>query len=173
MVFGTGDAEADLVLVGEAPGRSEDEQGLPFVGAAGRLLTELLAGIGLRRSDVYIANVLKCRPPGNRDPEPLEVESCRPFLEGQLRLLRPKVVLALGNFASRLLLGTREGVTRLRGRVYPFPPELERLFEGTESGGVVVPTYHPAAVLRGRGETLAQMRADFILVKRALWGVGG
>ncbi|MGH9023485.1 MAG: uracil-DNA glycosylase, partial [Acidimicrobiia bacterium] len=116
---------------------------------------------------------LKCRPPGNRDPERVEVESCRPFLEGQLRIMRPKVILALGNFASRLLLGTREGVTRLRGRVYPYPPELAALLEAGpleegESEGVIVPTYHPAAVLRGRGESLAQMRADLVLVKRAL-----
>lgn len=156
VVFGTGNPHADLMFVGEAPGFHEDQQGEPFVGAAGNLLTRMIEGIGLRRSDVYIANVLKCRPPGNRDPEPVEIASCRPFLEGQLEAIDPVVVVALGNFAARLLLDTREGITRLRGREHPW------------RGRVLIPTYHPAAVLRGRGEALAQMRADFVLVKRAL-----
>jgi uracil-DNA glycosylase family 4 len=144
------------MFVGEAPGFHEDQQGEPFVGAAGNLLTRMIEDIGLRRSDVYIANVLKCRPPGNRDPEPVEIASCRPFLEGQLVAIDPGVVVALGNFAARLLLDTKEGITRLRGREHQW------------RGRTLIPTYHPAAVLRGRGEALAQMRADFVLVKRAL-----
>jgi len=156
VVFGTGNPRADLMFVGEAPGFHEDQQGEPFVGAAGNLLTKMINEIGLSRSEVYIANVLKCRPPGNRDPEPLEIDTCRPFLDGQLEAIEPSVVVALGNFAARLLLDTREGITRLRGRHYPW------------RGRVLIPTYHPAAVLRNRGESLAQMRADFVLVKRAL-----
>jgi uracil-DNA glycosylase family 4 len=144
------------MFVGEAPGFHEDQQGEPFVGAAGNLLTRMIEDIGLRRCDVYIANVLKCRPPGNRDPDPGEISSCRPFLEGQLAAIDPAVVVALGNFAARLLLDTKEGITRLRGREYEW------------RGRTLVPTHHPAAVLRGRGEALAQMRADFVLVKRAL-----
>jgi uracil-DNA glycosylase len=156
VVFGTGDPHADLMFVGEAPGFHEDQQGEPFVGAAGNLLTRMIEGIGRRRSDVYIANVLKCRPPGNRDPEPVEIASCRPFLEGQIDNIDPTVVVALGNFAARLLLDTKEGITRLRGR------------EHSWRDCILIPTYHPAAVLRGRGEALAQMRADFVLIKRAL-----
>ena len=157
VVFGAGNADADLMFVGEAPGRDEDVQGEPFVGRAGKLLTSMIAEIGLSRSDVYIANVLKCRPPGNRDPEPIEVSTCRPFLEGQIEAIDPKVVVALGNFAARLLLDTKEGITRLRGREHPW-----------RDGRVLIPTFHPSAVLRQRGEALAQMRADFVLVKRAL-----
>jgi DNA polymerase len=157
VVFGTGDPAADLMFVGEAPGHDEDVQGEPFVGRAGKLLTQMIEEIGLRRADVYIANVLKCRPPGNRDPEAVEIATCRPFLEGQIEAIDPKVVVPLGNFAARLLLDTKEGITRLRGR--------EHAWRG---GRVLIPTFHPSAVLRQRGEALAQMRADFILVKRAL-----
>jgi uracil-DNA glycosylase len=157
VVFGTGDPAADLMFVGEAPGRDEDLAGEPFVGRAGKLLTQMIEEIGLHRADVYIANVLKCRPPGNRDPEALEIATCRPFLEGQIEAIDPKVVVALGNFAARLLLDTREGITRLRGREHPWG-----------QGRVMIPTFHPSAVLRQRGEALAQMRADFVLVKRAL-----
>lgn len=157
VVFGTGDPHAELMFVGEAPGYHEDQQGEPFVGAAGNLLTRMIGEIGLSRAQVYIANVLKCRPPGNRDPEPVEIATCRPFLDGQLEAIDPAVVVALGNFAARLLLDTREGITRLRGREYPW-----------RGRSVLIPTYHPAAVLRNRGESLAQMRADFVLVKRAL-----
>lgn len=158
VVWGVGDTHADLMFVGEGPGRDEDLQGEPFVGRAGQLLTRLIEGIGLRREDVYIANVVKCRPPGNRDPLPDEIEACRPFLEGQLAHVRPQVVVTLGNFATKQLLGTKEGITKLRGR--------EFTFRGGEA--VLIPTFHPAAVLRGRGEALAQMRADFVLAKRAL-----
>ena len=157
VVFGAGNPNADLMFVGEAPGFHEDLQGVPFVGASGNLLTRLIEEIELSRDRVYIANVVKCRPPDNRDPERAEIEFCRPWLEGQLEYIMPKVVVTLGNFATKLLLDTKEGITRVRGKEYPW-----------KGGSVLVPTYHPAAVLRGRGDALAQMRADFVLVKRAL-----
>jgi len=159
VVFGVGDPEADLMLVGEAPGRDEDLQGEPFVGRSGQLLDRLLAEeLGVRRSQCYITNTVKCRPPGNRDPQPEELAACRPYLEGQVAHMRPRVVLTLGNFATRLLLERGEGITRLRGRSYPF------------RGRVLIPTYHPAAALRGGGEVLAGMRADFVRAKLALAG---
>lgn len=157
VVFGAGDPHAELMFIGEAPGHHEDLQGIPFVGASGNLLTQLIEEIGLGRDAVYIANVVKCRPPNNRDPLPAEIESCRSFLDGQLEHVAPSVVITLGNFATRCLLETKEGITRVRGREYPW-----------KDGIVLVPTFHPAAVLRGRGEALAQMRADFVLAKRAL-----
>jgi uracil-DNA glycosylase len=157
VVFGDGDPGADLVFVGEGPGAEEDRQGIPFVGRAGQLLTGLIADIGLRREDVYIANVVKCRPPGNRDPLPDEIDTCRPYLEGQLGFIDPAVVVTLGNFSTKLLLETKEGITKLRGREFPF---RER--------AVLIPTLHPAAVLRSGGTSLAQARADFVRVKRAL-----
>ncbi len=162
VVFGVGARDADLVFVGEGPGAEEDKQGIPFVGRAGQLLTRLIEGIGLTRDDVYIANVVKCRPPGNRDPLPLEIESCRPFLESQLRLLEPKVIVTLGNFATKLLLETKEGITRLRGQEFSFT------LPGSERAAVLVPTLHPSAVLRNGGAALAQARADFVIAKRAL-----
>ena len=158
VVFGVGDEHADLVFVGEGPGAEEDRQGIPFVGRAGQLLTKLIEGVGLRREDVYICNVVKCRPPGNRDPLPPEIDTCRPYLEAQLDFLAPRVVVTLGNFATRLLLDTKEGITRLRGREMPF----------RDGRVVLIPTLHPAAVLRTGGTALAQARADFVLVKRAL-----
>ena len=158
VVFGVGNADADVMFIGEAPGFHEDKQGVPFVGQAGKLLERLLAGVELRRDDVYIANVLKCRPPGNRDPLPEEVATCRHFLDAQLAFVRPKVIVTLGNFASRALLATTEGVTRLRGRSYPF------------GDAVLVPTFHPSAALRGGGEVLAQMRADLVRAKLLLQG---
>jgi uracil-DNA glycosylase family 4 len=157
VVFGAGDPTADLMFVGEGPGAQEDEQGVPFVGRAGRLLTGLIEGIGFERGDVYIANVVKCRPPGNRDPLPVEIESCRPYLEAQLRFVEPRVVVTLGNFATKLLLATKEGITKLRGQEFPFG-----------DGAVLVPTLHPSAVLRTGGAALAQARADFVVAKRAL-----
>jgi DNA polymerase len=157
VVFGAGDPAADLLFVGEGPGEQEDIQGIPFVGRAGQLLTRLIEGIGLTRDDVYIANVVKCRPPGNRDPLPAEIEECSPYLEAQLRFIEPAVVVTLGNFATKLLLDTKEGITKLRGREFPF---RER--------AVLIPTFHPSAVLRNGGPALAQARADFVLVKRAL-----
>ena len=144
------------VVFGEAPGANEDEQGLPFVGRAGGLLTKLIEGIGRTRDDVYIANVVKCRPPGNRDPLPAEIDSCRPWLAAQLGFVRPRVLVTLGNFATKLLLETKEGITRLRGREFPF------------GDAVLVPTLHPSAVLRSGGTSLAQSRADFVVIKRAL-----
>ncbi len=135
LVFGVGDPHAGLMFIGEAPGRNEDLQGEPFVGTAGRLLDELLASIGLARSQVYIANVLKCRPPGNRDPLPEEVELCTPYLAEQVRLVDPKVIAALGNHATRHILGTDRGITALRGRLFQV------------DGRRVVPIFHPAAAL--------------------------
>ncbi len=138
-MFGAGNPNADLMFVGEAPGFHEDKQGLPFVGQAGKLLDQLLAGIGLDRSQVYIANVLKCRPPGNRDPQPDEIESCEPYLFRQIELIKPKLVATLGNFATKLLSGKQIGITRVHG--------VEQ--ETTVGGNRVVlyPLYHPAAAL--------------------------
>jgi uracil-DNA glycosylase family 4 len=135
LVFGVGHPSAELMFVGEAPGKNEDLQGEPFVGAAGKLLDELLAGIGLTRPQVYVANVLKCRPPGNRDPLPIEVETCTPFLSRQIELISPKVIATLGNFATRYVLDTTAGITSLRGRLYHI------------GGRQVVPIYHPAVAL--------------------------
>jgi uracil-DNA glycosylase len=157
VVFGMGDPHAPLVFVGEGPGAEEDRQGLPFVGRSGKLLDQLLADeLGVTRERVYIANVVKCRPPNNRDPERDEIDSCRPYLEQQLELIDPTVVVTLGKFAAQLLLDTKEGITKLRGHSYPF------------RGGVLVPTLHPAYALRGGGQPLAQMRADLVRAKQAL-----
>jgi DNA polymerase len=160
VVFGVGDADADLMFVGEGPGEQEDLRGEPFVGRAGQLLTQLIEGIGLTRADVYIANVVKCRPPGNRDPQPDEIAACAPWLDRQLGLIRPRVIVTLGNFATKLLLDTREGITRLRGREFPYARA------GVDA--TLVPTLHPAAVLRGGGKPLAETRADFVVIKRRL-----
>lgn len=139
-VFGAGDADADVMFVGEAPGAEEDRQGLPFVGRAGQLLNELLEGIGMSREEVFIANVLKSRPPGNRDPQPLEIEACRPYLLEQVRLIEPKVVCTLGNFATKLLSGSPAGITRVRGT-----PQVHELGGRTV---FLLPLFHPAAGLR-------------------------
>jgi DNA polymerase len=140
VVFGAGNSDADLMFVGEAPGAEEDRQGLPFVGRAGGLLTELLGGIGMAREDVFIANVLKCRPPGNRDPQPLEIDSCRPYLFEQVKLIEPRVVCTLGNFATKLLSGSPTGITKVRGT-----PQVRQLGERTV---FLFPILHPAAALR-------------------------
>jgi len=161
VVFGVGDPTARLMFVGEAPGKNEDLQGEPFVGAAGQLLDELLDEIGIQRSEVYIANVLKCRPPGNRDPRPDEIDSCKGFLREQIRLIAPEVVVTLGNFATKLLLRTDVGITRLRGRTYKW-----------WLGATLIPTFHPAAALRGGERVREQMRHDFELVRAALEGGG-
>ena len=121
VVFGVGDPHADLLFVGEGPGEQEDRTGEPFVGRAGRLLTSLIEGIGMTREQVYIANVVKCRPPGNRDPLPLEIDTCRPYLEAQVEFIDPRVVVTLGNFATKLLLATKDGITKLRGRDVSVP----------------------------------------------------
>jgi DNA polymerase len=157
VVFGVGDPAAELMFVGEAPGFHEDQQGEPFVGAAGQLLTRLLEEIGMTREDVYIANVLKCRPPGNRDPEPDEIDACKDYLRQQLVLIDPRVVVTLGNFATKLLLRTDAGITRLRGQVYPW-----------WRGKQLIPTFHPAAALRSGEKLLAEMQKDFVLIRSAL-----
>jgi len=151
-VFGAGNADAGLMFVGEAPGAEEDRQGLPFVGRAGQLLNELLQGIGMSREDVFIANVLKSRPPGNRDPQPLEIEACRPYLFEQVRLIEPRVVCTLGNFATKLLSGSPVGITKVRGT-----PQVHQLGQRTV---FLLPLFHPAAALRTPAvkETL---RGDF------------
>ncbi len=136
LVFGVGKANADLMFVGEAPGRDEDTQGEPFVGRAGQLLTKIIASIGLSRSDVYIANVIKCRPPNNRNPEPDEVGNCEPFLFRQVDVIRPRVIVALGAFAIRTLLSTSQSISTLRGQVFDY------------RGAKLVPTFHPAFLLR-------------------------
>ena len=161
-MFGTGNPNADLMFVGEGPGAEEDKQGLPFVGRSGNLLDKLLIQeIGLERSQVYIANVVKCRPPDNRDPEPEEIAACRPYLQRQVELVAPRVLVTLGNFATKVLLDTKEGITRLRGRRYAWA-----------DGVVLVPTYHPAALLRGGGEREAQTRADLVRAKLSLLEAG-
>jgi len=139
VVFGVGDPAADLMFVGEAPGFHEDQQGKPFVGQAGKLLDRLLAGIGLEREQVYIANVLKCRPPGNRDPQPDEIEACEAHLFRQIALIEPKVVATLGNFATKLLSGKPTGITRVHG------VEQETTLGGRSV--LLYPIYHPAAAL--------------------------
>jgi uracil-DNA glycosylase len=152
VVFGSGNADADLMFVGEAPGAEEDRQGLPFVGRAGALLTELLEGIGLTREDVFVANVLKCRPPGNRDPQPIEIETCEPYLMRQVQLIEPRVIGTLGNFATKLLTGSRTGITKVRGTV-----------QVHEIGGgpvFVMPLLHPAAALR-TPSLVDTLREDF------------
>jgi len=160
-VFGAGEADADLMFVGEAPGAEEDRQGLPFVGRAGQLLNELLEGIGMSRDDVFIANVLKSRPPGNRDPQPLEIEACRPYLFAQVGLIEPKVVCTLGNFATKLLSGNPAGITRVRGT-----PQVHELGGRTV---FLLPLFHPAAALR-TPSIKEILRADFELLQGLLAG---
>jgi uracil-DNA glycosylase family 4 len=152
VVFGSGNADADLMFVGEAPGAEEDRQGLPFVGRAGALLTQLIEGIGMRRDDVFITNVLLCRPPGNRDPQPLEIESCEPYLLAKVRLIEPRVVCTLGNFATKLLTGSRTGISKVRGE-----PQVHSMGGRTV---FVMPLFHPAAALR-TPSVEDTLRADF------------
>ncbi|HVB91348.1 MAG TPA: uracil-DNA glycosylase [Acidimicrobiales bacterium] len=162
VVFGVGDPDADLLFVGEGPGHEEDLAGEPFVGRSGKLLDRLLwEEIGLTRQSCYIANVVKCRPPRNRDPAPEEIEACRPYLEEQVALIDPAVIVTLGNFATRLLLGRTEGIRQLRGSCFPY------------GRGHLVPTYHPAYVLRAGGEAMAEMRADLVRAKRLISGGPG
>ena len=152
VVFGAGNADADLMFVGEAPGANEDKQGLPFVGSAGKLLEKLLGEIGLARSDVFVANVLKCRPPGNRDPHPSEIEACQDYLWRQIDLIEPRVLCTLGNFSTKLLRGEPTGISRLHGsaEVRIIGPRAVRLY----------PIYHPAAALY-TPSMLDTLRADF------------
>lgn len=159
LVFGVGDPDARVMLIGEAPGRNEDLQGEPFVGAAGRFLDELLAHAGLERSEVYIANVLKCRPPGNRDPEPAEIETCTPFLREQIRVVSPLVLVTLGNFATRFVLKTTAGITGLRGTVHQVGK-----FK-------VLPIFHPAAAIYDRTKRDVLFE-DFALLKELLAETG-
>jgi DNA polymerase len=159
VVFGAGNADAELMFVGEAPGASEDEQGLPFVGRAGKLLEQLLGEIGLARADVFIANVLKCRPPGNRDPLPVEISNCDDYLMSQVELIQPSVICSLGNFATKLLRGEATGITRLHGRA-------EILVVGRRAVRLY-PIYHPAAALYTPA-MLATLREDFSRVPELL-----
>jgi uracil-DNA glycosylase len=159
VVFADGSPDADLMFIGEGPGYHEDVQGLPFVGAAGQLLNRLLGEIGLRREDVRITNVVLCRPPGNRDPMPDEIEACRPILTEHVSLVDPKVVCTLGNFATRVILERPVAISRVRGERFLW------------QGRVVIPTFHPAAVLRGGGDTsrtMAQIRQDFAVIRATL-----
>jgi DNA polymerase len=140
VVFGAGDPAANLMFVGEGPGEQEDLRGIPFVGRAGQLLTKMIEAMGYRRDEVYIANVIKCRPPDNRNPEPDEVETCEPFLFQQIAAIQPKVIVALGSFAAKTLLKTTAPISRLRGRVYEY------------QGAKLVPTFHPSYLLRSPGQ---------------------
>ena len=159
VVYGVGNPHADLMFVGEGPGFYEDRQGEPFVGAAGQLLNSMLEEVGFRREDAYIANVVMCRPPGNRDPFPDEIEACTPWLMEKLDLIDPRIVVTLGNFATRFILDTRSSISRLRGQRFRW------------RGRTVVPTFHPAAVLHGGGQNSRQMqslREDFREIVAAL-----
>jgi uracil-DNA glycosylase len=159
VVFGVGTPKADLMFVGEGPGAQEDLQGEPFVGRSGKLLDKLvLEELGMERSQFYIANVVKCRPPNNRDPKPDEIRACWSWLEAQLELIDPKVVVTLGNFATKTLLDTTTGITKLRGQVHAFGSRW------------LVPTFHPSAALRTGADTVAKMRSDLIRAKRVLSG---
>ena len=155
IVFGVGNPAAQLMFVGEAPGADEDLQGVPFVGRAGQLLTRIIEAIGLKREEVYIANVIKCRPPQNRNPEPDEVATCEPFLFRQVDIIKPRVIVALGTFAARTLLGTTDPISRLRGRVYEY------------RGAKLVPTFHPAYLLRNPASK-RDVWEDMKLVRRLL-----
>jgi DNA polymerase len=160
VVWADGNLDSEVLFIGEAPGFHEDQQGLPFVGAAGQLLDRLLAEVGLDRSTVAIVNVLKCRPPGNRDPLPDEIESCRPYLQAQLAYMQPRVIVTLGNFATRFILEQPIGITRARGQRF------------WRNGSTVIPTFHPAAALRGGrfGGTnpVDAIREDLNLVRKVL-----
>ena len=159
VVYGVGDPNADLMFIGEGPGYHEDKQGEPFVGAAGQLLNRMLAEVEIPRSAVYIANCIKCRPPGNRDPLEDELVACRPWLDEQIEIIDPAVIVTLGNWATRYILGKQISISRVRGQRFPW------------QGRTVIPTFHPAAILHGGGESSNQMtalRADFQEMKLAL-----
>ncbi|MBK5229076.1 MAG: uracil-DNA glycosylase [Actinobacteria bacterium] len=160
VVWADGNLDSELLFIGEAPGHHEDKQGIPFVGAAGQLLDKLLGEIGLDRSKAAIVNVIKCRPPGNRDPQQDEIDACRPWLEAQLAHMKPTVIVTLGNFATRFILEQQIGITRARGQKYEV------------RGATVIPTFHPAAALRGGSfggiSTMDALRQDMALVKQVL-----
>jgi DNA polymerase len=155
IVFGVGNPNADLMFVGEAPGADEDVQGIPFVGRAGQLLTKIIEAIELQRDDVYIANIIKCRPPENRNPEPDEIEQCEPFLFRQIAVVKPKVIVTLGKFSTQTLLRTLDPISRLRGRVFEY------------RGAKLIPTFHPAFLLRNPSSK-REVWEDMKLVKRLL-----
>jgi uracil-DNA glycosylase len=155
IVFGVGNPQADLMFVGEAPGADEDIQGVPFVGRAGQLLTKIIEAMGMKREDVYIANVIKCRPPQNRNPEPDEVETCEPFLFRQIDVIKPKVIVALGKFGAQTLLRTLDPISRLRGRVFEY------------RGAKLIPTFHPAYLLRNPSSK-REVWEDMKLVRKLL-----
>jgi len=158
VVFASGTPAAEVMVVGEGPGQQEDEQGVPFVGRSGQLLVRLLGEAGIEREDVYIANVVKCRPPRNRDPRQDEIDACKPYLRRQIQLVDPKVVITLGNFSSKLLLPTTTGITRLRGKAYQWWDRY------------LVPTFHPAAALRGGERVTNDIRSDVAMVRAILDG---
>jgi uracil-DNA glycosylase len=159
VVYGVGNPDADLMFIGEAPGFHEDKQGVPFVGAAGQLLNRLLADTGIERDEVFINNVILCRPPGNRDPLPDELDACKPWLDERIAIIDPAVIVTLGNWATRYILGSNVSISRVRGQRFPW------------NGRTVIPTFHPAAILHGGGENsrqMASLRMDFQEMKRAL-----
>ncbi len=159
VVYGVGDPNADLMFIGEGPGYHEDKQGEPFVGAAGQLLNRMLAEIEVPRESVYINNVVMCRPPGNRDPLPDETDACKPWLDERIELIDPIVIVTLGNWATRYILGNSASISRVRGQRFPW------------NGRTVIPTFHPAAILHGGGENSRQMaalRMDFQEIRSAL-----
>jgi uracil-DNA glycosylase len=159
VVYGVGNPDADLMFIGEGPGFHEDRQGEPFVGAAGQLLNRMLAEIEMPRDDVYINNVVMCRPPGNRDPFPDETDACKPWLDERIELIDPVVIVTLGNWATRYILGGGVSISRVRGQRFPW------------NGRTVIPTFHPAAILHGGGENsrqMASLRMDFQEIRRAL-----
>jgi DNA polymerase len=158
VVFGAGAPDAEVLIVGEAPGQQEDQMGIPFVGRSGQLLTRLLGEIELQRDDIYITNVVKCRPPGNRDPRPDEITACKGYLKRQIEIIDPKVVITLGNFSTKLLLQTTTGITRMRGRAYEW------------WGRFLIPTFHPAAALRGGDGVTNDIRADLAIVRNIIDG---
>jgi uracil-DNA glycosylase len=154
IVFGSGSATADLVVIGEGPGADEDAQGLPFVGRAGQLLTRMLESVKLSRDEVYICNAVKCRPPGNRNPDADELAACAPFLAEQLGVIQPRVILSLGSVATQALLRTKEPIGKLRGRVHPY------------GGAVLIPTFHPAFLLRNPGQEYKRMAWEDLKLAR-------
>ena len=157
VVFGMGNPSADLMFVGEAPGADEDEQGVPFVGRSGQLLTKIIEAIDLKREDVYIANVIKCRPPQNRNPEPDEINTCEPFLFRQIDVIKPKVIVTLGKFAAQTLLRTEDPISKLRGRMFEY------------HGAKLIPTFHPAYLLRNPSSK-REVWEDMKLVRKILRG---